>query len=82
MALEKFLGRWEKNSEVLLRVEISKITNHHRKGIVFYAEANLDLPQNTLRIEETNDELRIAIERLRDRLKNEILKLKERLADH
>jgi len=80
--LEKFLAKWETNRELLLRVEIAKNTKHHNKGMVWYAEANLDLPQKVLRIEETNEEMPAAIEKLKDRLKNELLRLKEKLADH
>ena len=41
-----------------------------------------DLPQEVLRIEETNEEMHAAIDKLKDRLKNELLRLKEKLADH
>src|SRR3989344_2178110 len=77
--LEKFLAKWETNRELLLRLEIAKNTKHHNKGMVWYAEANLDLPQKVLRIEETNEEMQAAIDKLKDRLKNELLKLKDRL---
>src|SRR3989338_9987393 len=76
-SLEKFLAKWETNRELLLRVEIAKNTKHHNKGMVWYAEANLDLPQKVLRIEEVNEEMQAAIDKLKDRLKNELLRLKE-----
>ncbi|MBI3045936.1 MAG: ribosome-associated translation inhibitor RaiA [Candidatus Harrisonbacteria bacterium] len=81
-SLEKFLAKWETNRELLLRVEIAKNTKHHNKGMVWYAEANLDLPQKVLRIEEINEEMQAAIEKLKDRLKNDLLKVKEKSADH
>ena len=80
--LEKFLTKWEANRELLLRVEIAKNTKHHNKGMVWYAEANLDLPQKVLRIEETNEELPAAVDKLKDRLKNELLRLKEKLTEY
>ena len=80
--LAKLLERWEKNADVLLRVEVAKNTKHHNKGMVWYAEANLDLPQKVLRIEEVNEEMQAAIDKLKDRLKNELLRLKEKLADY
>lgn len=80
--LEKFLATWEINRELLLRVEIAKNTKHHNKGMVWYAEANLDLPQKVLRIEETNEAMQAAIDKLKDRLKKELLKLKDRLNNH
>ena len=79
---EKFLANWDKNDSVILRIEISKNTKHHQKGKIFYAEANLDLPKNVLRVEETNEDMHSAIDRLKDRLKNDLLRLKERAADH
>lgn len=82
LSLEKFLSNWDKNNSVILRIEVSKNTKHHQKGMVFYAEANLDLPKNVLRVEETNEDMHAAIDRLKDRLKNDLLRLKERAADH
>lgn len=81
-SLEKFLREWDENNAVILRVEVSKNTKHHHKGNVFYAEANLDLPKCVVRVEETGEGMRSAIDKLKDRLKNELLRLKEKLADH
>jgi len=78
----KYVGRWDAEGAVILRIEIAKTTQHHHKGNVFYAEANLDLPKKVLRVEETNENMRIAIEKLKDRLKNELLRAKEKAADH
>ena len=80
--LTKLLERWEKNTDVLLRVEVAKNTKHHNKGKVFYAEANLDLPMKILRIEETAEDMHEAVDKLKDRLKKEISRYKEKLADH
>ena len=80
--LEKFLSNWDENDSVILRVEVSKNTKHHQKGMVWYAEANLDLPKNVLRVEETNEDMHSAIDKLKDRLKKDLLKVKGKLADH
>ena len=80
--LAKFILRWDENDSVILRVEVAKNTKHHNKGKVWYAEANLDLPKNILRVEELAEDLHEAVDNLKDRLKNEILKLKEKLSDH
>ncbi|MDE2001887.1 MAG: ribosome-associated translation inhibitor RaiA [Patescibacteria group bacterium] len=82
MSLEKYLSRWDGDGGVIVRVEISKNTNHHNKGEVFYAEANMDLPKHVLRVEETAEDMHTAIDVLKDRMKNELLKLKDKLADH
>ena len=82
-SLEKLLTRWDREDVVLLDVEVAKTTQHHNKGNVFYAEANLQIPNAPLlRIEETNEDLHMAIVKVKDRLKNELSKLKDKLADH
>ncbi len=80
--LAKYLNHWDQSDSVLLRAEVAKTTNHHHKGDIFYAEANLELPHKTIRIEETHHDLHAAIENLKDRLKAEILKLKEKETAH
>jgi len=80
--IAKLLVRWERKSEVLLRVELAKNTKHHNKGNIFYAEANLDLSPKIIRIEETNEDIHTAVDCLRDRLKKEVSKYKDKLADH
>jgi len=80
--LAKFLVRWERDNEVLIKIEVAKNTKHHNKGNVFYAEANLDLPKLMIRVEEMGEDLHAAIDKLKDRLKKELLRIKEKLADH
>lgn len=82
MSLEKYVSRWDEGDGVIMRVELAKTTNHHNKGPIFYAEANLDLPKQVLRVEETNEDMHKAIESLKDRMKTEVLKVKEKAADH
>ena len=82
-SLSKFLSRWDKENAVVLDVEVSRTSQHHNKGNVFYAEANLQLPGSPLlRIEETNEDMHAAINRVKARLKKDILRLKDKLADH
>lgn len=80
--LEKYVSRWDENDSVLLIVEVAKTTNHHNKGEIFYAEANLEIPKHLLRVEETGEDMHAAIDMMKDRLKNELLKLKDKLSDH
>lgn len=80
--LGKYVSRWDENDALLLTVEVAKTSNHHNKGEIFYAEANLDIPKHFLRVEEKNEDMHAAIDVLRDRLKNELLKLKDRMTDH
>ena len=74
--VSKFLKRWENLGEIILRVEIARTTNHHQKGEVFYAEANLELPSHVLRAEVKNKDIRVAINEARKKL--ELLIRKEK----
>lgn len=82
MSLEKYMTRWDEGDGVIMRVEVAKTTNHHQKGPIFYAEANLDLPKHVLRVEETNEDMHKAIEAMKDSMKTEVLKVKEKETDH
>lgn len=82
MGLEKYVSRWDEGDGVIVRVEVAKTTNHHQKGLIFRAEANLDLPKQVIRVEETNEDMHKAVEAMKDSLKTEILKVKEKAADH
>lgn len=82
MSLEKYVSRWDESDGVIVRVEVAKTTNHHQKGQIFMAEANLDLPKNVIRVEETDEDMHKAIEAMKDSLKTEILKAHEKEADH
>lgn len=81
-SLEKYLAHWEKNESVLVRVEIAKNTKHHNKGKIFYAETNVDLPSNMIRMEEVGDDMHAAIDKLKDRVKIKLLVEKERFSEH
>lgn len=78
LGFEKYIGRWDENNSVILRVEIAQNTKHHQKGDIFYAELNMDLPKNVLRIEEVGSDMYQAVEKAKDRLKNDVLKLKDK----
>lgn len=80
--LEKYLSRWDEGDGLIVRVEVAKTTNHHQKGEIFMAEANLDLPKHMIRVEETNEDMHKAVEAMKDSLKAEISKVHEKEADH
>lgn len=72
----RFIGRYERKSTAVMRIEVGRTTRHHRKGGVFMAEANLLLPKKTLRAVHTHADLRVAIDRVRDSLHFEVEKFK------
>lgn len=75
--LERYFG----SSKAQVAVEIGKPSLHHRKGRVFYAEANLKLGSTILRANAECEDLRMAITRVRDDLQAQIKKFKERRKD-
>ena len=52
--LSKFIRVYERQGSAEARVEVSKTTQHHRKGDVFRAEVNLTLSGKIIRVSRTN----------------------------
>lgn len=76
--IERLVQRWDVAGAASMNVEIARTTKHHRKGQVFYAEANLRLPGAMLRASQEHWDLRTAVIKVRTKLKKEISKYKER----
>jgi putative sigma-54 modulation protein len=75
-SLEKFLKRFSEEGSVYAKVEVARTTQHHHSGNVFYAEVNLYIQNKILRAEYTSDDIRAAIDKVKDKLKREIQKHK------
>lgn len=60
-------------------VDIGLRTHHHQKGKIFYAEANLHVPGELLRIVKEAEDLYKAIDKVKDHLKVDLEKRKEKL---
>jgi putative sigma-54 modulation protein len=75
-SVEKFLEKFESKSEIEVFVEIARTTNHHRKGDVFRAEANMELPGRVLRADHEDWDVRVAIDNVKDKLQGEVKKYK------
>ncbi len=81
MPLAKFVEPLEKEGEVELRLEISRTTQHHRKGQeLFMASADLPLPGKVLHGEAFAPDIRKAIDDVRDILHAEIQKYRTKSA--
>jgi ribosomal subunit interface protein len=65
------------NLPIIVKFEVEKVTEHHNKGNVFRAEANIHLKNKFLRAEATREDIYLAINEVRDRLKEEFRKYKE-----
>ncbi|MEK7630411.1 MAG: HPF/RaiA family ribosome-associated protein [Patescibacteria group bacterium] len=57
-------------SDALLEVELSRDSRHHRKGNVWWAEANLTIGKHLIRAEEEGEDPHTVI----DELENEFLR--------
>jgi len=77
-AIEKLIRRFKKKGVVEAKVEVGRLTKHHHKGDVFYAEINLRLPGKLLRASEKALDLRSAIDIVKDIIHLEIEKYKTR----
>ncbi len=77
-SLSRFLKRFEVESEIEVFVEIARTTKHHKSGDVFCAEASFSIGKKLLRAEDTDWDIRIAIDKVRDKLQQEIKKYKEK----
>ncbi len=73
--VEKYLGSQD---VIQCDIELELTTNHHHKGNIFRAEVNLQLAQELLRVERTEDDLYRAIDKVKDHLADVINKYKEK----
>jgi len=76
--LDKYLGKLQVISS---HFEVSKTTNHHLKGEIYSAEANLVINGDLLRVEKTEKDLFKAIDKVKDHLEMVILKYKNKKID-
>jgi len=74
--LAKYIKRFDTSGQPEVWVEITRTTRHHKKGLVYRAEANLRLPRQILRADHEDFDIHVAVDRLRDKLKMEIEKYK------
>jgi ribosomal subunit interface protein len=74
MPLAKFLKHFDETGEVEIWLEVSRTTRHHKKGEVFFAAADLRLPHRILRAEDYAEDIRKAIDAVKDKLHAEIEK--------
>ena len=77
--LEKFLSSVkEEKGEVKATFEVSKSTNHHRTGEIFHADCSMLINGEKFYAESDNEDIRAAIDEVKEKLFNEITKSKDR----
>jgi len=79
-SISQLVKKWEEKGAVKINFEVARITKHHHKGDVFYAEVNLFIEGTNIRAESLDDNIRKAIDLVKDKLKIEIKKYREKLA--
>jgi len=79
--LTKFIKQFDETGEAEIWIEISRTTRHHRKGEVYFAAADLRLPKKIVRAEGYADDIRTAIDQMKDTLRLEIEKYKKKLVE-
>lgn len=77
--IDRFVAKFDQEGGVDLRVTVGRTTEHHHKGEVYLAATDLHLPGKTLRAEESDADLRVAIDGVRKKLLAEIETYKGRL---
>ncbi|MDD4930944.1 MAG: ribosome-associated translation inhibitor RaiA [Candidatus Colwellbacteria bacterium] len=79
--LNKLTSDWSIEGSAELDFEVAKETQHHNKGDVYYAEANLKVPGKLIRAEKNSDDLHAAIDSVKDILAEQIKEYKEKLSE-
>lgn len=76
--LKKLLVRQEKLDTIMAKVELGKITRHHRSGPLFKAEAHLRVGKEIFNASATAEDLYAAIDMVKDELSREIASSKQK----
>ena len=62
-------------------IDVGKRSEHHHKGVVYYAEVNVAVPKTMIRVVKESEDLYKAIDKVRDHLKVECDKRKGKMRD-
>jgi len=81
MPLAKFVKRYDDAGTAEIWLELSRTTQHQKKGEVFFVAADLRLPHKILRAEARATDVRKAIDEVRDILRQEIEKYKAKFLE-
>lgn len=79
--VRKLFGKDRLYASLILDVEIGRLTAHHKKGRIWRAEANLTVPGSFFRSEAEADDVRTAIDLVKDEIVGEIKKFKNKKID-
>lgn len=60
-------------------IDIGRLSKHHNKGQIFYAEANVHIPGKLVRVTEEAEDLYEAIDHMKNGIKAELEKVKGKM---
>jgi putative sigma-54 modulation protein len=78
--IERLLGRFDDDS-VLAVVDVGRSTNHHKKGEVYYTDITLDVSGKLIHVKKDSEDVRAAIDEVKDILKQQVTKYLEQLEE-
>ena len=73
-SLEKII----KNNEAMVAIEVGKISNHHKTGIIYRAEVNISVNGKHFRAVSAQEDIYTAIDDVRDELQREMTSRKDK----
>jgi ribosomal subunit interface protein len=73
-AFNKFMGKGKE--DIIVRVEVGKISNRHKKGDVFKAEVSFKFEKKSLYAVSEQADLYAAVDDVKDEILSEIKKIK------
>lgn len=76
VTLDKFISHIDTSVEAF--VEVAVETRHHKKGKIYYAEANINVPGKIIRSEAREENIYKAINTVKDELQRLLKKYKGR----
>ncbi len=74
-----FFGKGKPKAEAW--IEIGKDTFHHQKGKFFFAECQIQLPRKSIRVISKSEDLKLAINEIKDELQQELKQYKNKIID-
>lgn len=71
---EKKLGGLSKYFDHVMeiRVELEKMTNHHKQGFIYQASVEMDVPGEKLFVKESSEEIKDAINKVKEEMQRKI----------
>lgn len=64
---------------IAVDIDLGRTSDHHEKGDVYYAEYNVSIPGDMVRVSKQSEDLYKAIEKVKDHLKVELEKHKGKM---